>query len=328
MKRWIYQLNKEEAIQEAKNRGLDPTGTLDDLRARLSRHVTELANMLPLGRTDSAANLAPPSGKPLASQPPPLATDDGHSHVKCMNQIRKWGCHFDGRDPLSFLERVEELQLQYRYTDEVMLAGLPELLRGDSISWYRNNRADWSTWTEFTTALRRQYLPRRHQTKLTREIQDRRQRTDEPFNKYATELLTMMRRAGHYTTAEKVDRIYENMLTEYKFFVRLNEQTDLADLMDQAAEYEDLKKAQGQETRAEKRTSSTAAATTAAYDRRNSCWRCKQRGHHRMNCKRPARKFCSQCGKDGVYTKDCHPLPGNAVAAGDDATPRPGVMSK
>jgi len=51
-----------------------------------------------------------------------------------MNQIRKWGCHFDGRDPLSFLERIEELQLQYRYTDELMLAGLPELLRGDAIA--------------------------------------------------------------------------------------------------------------------------------------------------------------------------------------------------
>jgi len=160
---------------------------------------------------------------------------------------------------------------------------------------------------------------RRHQAKLTREVQDRRQRTDELFNKYATELLTMMRRAGHYTTAEKVDRIYENMRTEYKFFVRLNDQTDLADLME-AAEFEDLKKAQGQEIRAEKRAASTAAITATAYDRRNSYWRCKQRRHNRMNCKRPARKFCSQCGKDGVYTKDCHPLPGNATVAGDDAT--------
>jgi len=328
MKRWIYQLNKDEAVHEAKNRGLDPTGTLDDLRARLSRHVTELATMLPLGRTDSAVSLAPSSGKLPAPPPPLTSTDDGHSHAKSMNQIRKWGCHFDGRDPLSFLERVEELQLQYRYTDELMLAGLPELLRGDAIAWYRNNRTDWNTWAEFTTALRRQYLPRRYQAKLTREVQDRRQRADEPFNKYATELLTMMRRAGQYTTAEKVDRIYENMRTDYKFFVRLGDQTDLADLMDQAAEYEDLKKAQGQEARAEKRAASTAATTASAYDRRNSCWRCKQRGHHRTDCKRPARKFCSQCGKDGVYTKDCHPRPGNAAAAGDDATPRPETTPK
>jgi len=321
MKRWIYQLNKEEAVREAKNRGLDPTGNLDDLRARLSRHASESITMLPLGKSDSVANLAPASGKPPAPLPPPAATDDGHA--KCMNQIRKWGCHFDGRDPLSFLERVEELQQQYRYADELMLAGLPELLRGEAIAWYRNNRADWFTWTDFTTALRRQYLPRRHQAKLTREIQDRRQRTDEPFNKYATELLTMMRRAGQYTAAEKVDRLYENMRTEYKFFVRIGEQTDLADLMDQAAEYEDLKKSQAQETRIEKRAASTAATTTVAYDRQNCCWRCKQRGHHRMNCKRPAKKFCSQCGKDGVLTRECHPLPGNAAAAGDDATLRP-----
>jgi len=329
MKRWIYQLNKEEAVREAENRGLDPTGTLDDLRARLSRHVTELVTMLPLGRTDSTASLAPSAGKPPAPMPPaPTHTDDAQSHAKCMNQIRKWGCHFDGRDPLSFLERVEELQLQYRYTDELMLAGLPELLRGDATAWYRNNRTDWSTWTDFTTALRRQYLPRRYQAKLTREVQDRRQKTDEPFNKYATDLLTMMRRAGHYTTAEKVDRIYENMWTEYKFFVRLNDQTDLADLMEQAAEYEDLKKAQGQEARTEKRAVGTAATASVAYDRRTCCWRCKQRGHHRMNCRQPAKKFCSQCGKDGVFSKDCHPVPGNAAVAGDNATLRPDSTQK
>jgi len=37
---------------------------------------------------------------------------------------------------------MEELQLQYQYVDELMLADLSELLRGDVIVWYRNNRAD------------------------------------------------------------------------------------------------------------------------------------------------------------------------------------------
>jgi len=41
--------------------------------------------------------------------------------------------------------------------------------------------------------------------------------------------------------------LYENMRTEYKFFGRLGNQTNLADLTDQATEYEALKKAQGQE---------------------------------------------------------------------------------
>jgi len=50
---------------------------------------------------------------------------------------------------------------------------------------------------EFTTPLRRQYLPWRrlqgkaYKGKLTREVQDCRQRIDKPFNKYATDLLTI-----------------------------------------------------------------------------------------------------------------------------------------
>jgi len=55
----------------------------------------------------------------------------------------------------------------------------------------------------------------------------------------------MMRRAGNLTTEEKIDRLYENMRTEYKFFIRLGDQT-LADLAYQTAEYAALKKAQGQ----------------------------------------------------------------------------------
>lgn len=35
---------------------------------------------------------------------------------KTINQIRKWGCHFDGRDPAAFLERVGELRQAYGFT--------------------------------------------------------------------------------------------------------------------------------------------------------------------------------------------------------------------
>ncbi|XP_039313959.1 activity-regulated cytoskeleton associated protein 2-like [Solenopsis invicta] len=140
-----------------------------------------------------------------------------------MNQIRKWGCHFDGRDPLSFLERVTELQEEYQYTDSQMKAGLPELLKGDALAWYRNEREAWETWADFTSALRRHYLPRRYQAKLMREIQERRQQPNEAYAKYATVLLTMMRRAGGFTQAEKVDRLYENLQAEYKLYVRMSD---------------------------------------------------------------------------------------------------------
>jgi len=61
------------------------------------------------------------------------------------------------------------------------------------------------------------------------------------------------------------------MRTEYKFFVRIEDQTDLADLMDQAAEYEALKKTQGQETQAKKQAISTVIASAGPYDRNNTC---------------------------------------------------------
>jgi len=329
MKRWIYDLTKEQAVSEATNRGLDPTGTLDDIRRRLSRHVSAQSEMFPLTKTDSATNLAPATVKPPAPPPPIPVYDDAATHAKTMNQMRKWGCHFDGRDPLTFLERIEELQTQYRYSGDLMLEGLPELLRGDALAWYRNNRTDWHSWVDFTTALRHQYLPRRYQARLARDIQDRRQKPDEPFAKYSTELLTMMRRAGNFNTEEKIDRIYENMRTDYKFFVRLGDRTTLADLADQASEFEALKKAQGQEARSMKQAVNTTTTATGPYDRDHTCWRCKQRGHTRFTCQRPAKKFCSQCGKDGVFTRDCHPHPGNGAAAGSavDAA-RPSTASE
>jgi hypothetical protein len=312
---WIQNLRREQLEAVAQSYQLDITGTVDDIRRRVRRHVLTMPTQ----------NQPPDNAEPGPANPTlPVAANDGPSHSKVMNQIRKWGCHFDGRDPLSFLERIAELQEEYRYTDDQMKAGLPELLKGDALAWYRNERDDWETWADFTNALRRQYLPRRYQAKLVREIQERRQQPKEPYAKYATALQTMMRRAGGFTQAEKVDRLYENLRAEYKLYVRLTDATDLADLAEQAAEYEDITKAQEAETRTEKHKVNTATtAESMPYDRANTCWRCKQRGHDRFNCKRPARKFCSQCGKDGVLTKDCHPRPGNAAAAGATTDPRP-----
>jgi len=138
MESWICRLNKTQAICEAAKRKLDTSGTLDDIR-RLSRYIdehpvmpeTEPKTVMPgegMGlRSAPRLQILPPSPLP---PPPPEPTESHTAHGKCMNQIRKWGCHFDGRDPLSFLERVTELQRQYRYTDEIMVDGISELLRG------------------------------------------------------------------------------------------------------------------------------------------------------------------------------------------------------
>jgi len=132
----------------------------------------------------------------------------------------------------------------------------------------------------------------------------------------------MMRRAGNFGADAKLNRIYENMRAKYKYLIRLDDLTDLADLTDRATDFEEVRREEAREKQAAKKTVSVAK-TTGEYDRTSTCWGCKQRSHDRFNCRRPAKKFCSQCGKDGVLTKDCHPKPGNASAAGvTEAEPR------
>lgn len=65
----------------------------------------------------------------------------------------------------------------------------------------------------------------------------------------------------------------------------------MAELQEQAAEYETIAEEEKEE-QAEERTLSRAASATVYKD--ECCWQCKQRGHTRANCKRPPRKFCSQ----------------------------------
>ena len=108
-----------------------------------------------------------------ALQEPPRTTPGPVERIKLINQIRKWGHHFDGKDPLSFLERTEELRVSYGLEGEHLLLGLPELLRGDALLWHRNNAGQWSTWEEFSENLRQAFLPPGYQRRMKLEIQGR-----------------------------------------------------------------------------------------------------------------------------------------------------------
>src|SRR5580765_698490 len=135
-----------------------------------------------------------------------------------------------------------------------------------------------------------------------------------------------MRRAGGFTRGEQLDRLYDNMNPEYKLYVRYDEAASIAELQARASEYEEIEQ-QRRDTRKVDRTDTVKPTVATAYSRTDCCWRCKQRGHTRFDFKRPPKKFCSQCGRDGVFTKDCHPPSGNAQRAGDAAaetsTPSP-----
>lgn len=235
-KDWIYQRKKDELIVELTHIGLPTEGTIEDLRRRLSDYVTRHPAFVPKTRI---ANRDPLPAMQAAATNGPTTTGPTDT-TQIINQIRKWGCGFDGRDPWAFLERIEELSQGYGYTGQHLLMGLPEMLRGDTLLWYRNNRSQWRTWEEFCADFRAQYLPRQYHAQLRREINDRKQKNGEKYAKYATDLQTLMRRSGGYSAVEQVEQLYENLHPDYKLYVRRANALSIRELQVRATEYEEI----------------------------------------------------------------------------------------
>ena len=278
----------EPTVQTTRENRVPPALTVTD---RISNDEISLINMRAITPTTEAI------------LPPPLATAMTHerpeSHAKILNQMRKWGCQFDGRDPVAFLERVDELCAGYGYTGEQLLRGIPELLRGDALLWARNNREFWESWDDFCADFRTQYFPPQYSEQLQREIFERRQRENEIITQYATVMMTLMRRAGGFSRGQQLDRIHANMRPTYRKYVRRGDVRSLTELIARVTELEGIEREE-RDAKTEKKNLANRPTVSAVYDRDECCWKCGQRGHTRHTCQRPPKKFCSQCGKHGA----------------------------
>lgn len=327
MSSWIHNLSKEQVLRLIHQHGLDPTAQLDLLRRRLRQFAAAHPNVIrnpdtPDPSTETKANRnrmpADEEAGTSAGTIREITATDTMDRMKLINQMRKWGHHFDGKDPLAFLERAEELRLGYGLEADQLLQGLPEMLRGDALLWYRNSYGSWATWDEFSNQFRAHYLPPDYQRRLKGEIQGHQQKAGESFRTYATTLLTMMRRAGGYSPQDQVAQVYENMDPEFQLYIPFNDQLTMNELSSRVTRCEEINRRR-RDRCSEPGPKPGPTIAAIEYSKYECCWRCKQRGHIRQDCKRPAKKFCSQCGKDGVLSRDCHPPTGNAGRAGDVA---------
>lgn len=230
----------------------------------------------PSPKLDNTLDVPPPTGRDpyysARNTPEPQAAEDP---TQTLNQIRKWGCYYDGKDPLSFLEQIEDLNDAYCIPRHDVLTGLPLLLKGDALLWHRNFHDAWGTWNDFRRDFLAQYLAPGYQRQLRREVHGRRQKAGEAFNKYATAVLTMMRRAGGYTQKEQLDQLYENADPELQLYVRRDEVVIVAELYGRAASFEEILHRR-QDRQRESRKHEEGQVAAATYDRSFCCWRCKQ----------------------------------------------------
>lgn len=155
------------------------------------------------------------------------------------NDVRKWNIRFDGRrDPVSFLERLQELIEAYDVPQDEILRAMPELLSGSALLWYRNCKELWTTYDEFRRQFELQFLPPGYHRALDEEIRKRTQGDSESFRNYVVAITTLVRRRGTFSTHDRLELIFSNMRPEYKVMIRRQDFGTLAQLMERAEDYE------------------------------------------------------------------------------------------
>lgn len=326
---WIYSLTKEQLIEIMSESGLEVTGTVDALRKRMSAF---LKHRVEDGKQTRTGPSPGPSNAPLE----PINT------VPICEQVRKWGLNFDGiGDAVAFLERIQELQECYGLPSNDLLKAIPLLFRGESLLWYRNSKMFWRTWDDFITDFKLQYLPPRYDFLVEEEVRARMQKPRENFKVYLTAMLTLIRRGRTLRDDEVLERVYNNMRPEYKFYARRGTFLNLRELSALAAEYEGIAEEQKNtptafarpsvsDTRQQRPSQAVVATepvttggnqveTSGAQERienpRGKCWRCGRAGHARANCRNRQILFCSRCGRLNITSRDCR-CAGNANPGG------------
>lgn len=177
---WIYKLRKEEFITELGNRGKPTEGNVEELRTKLVNEI----------RSAKKKNIEPlPVGQTVNTD---MTKEDIYGQ---MDAIRKWGLHYDGsRDPIEFLERIEELQTAYEIQDNVMLRALPETMKGKAILWYRNHKKYWDNWKDFVRDFTNFFSTTHNTELLEAQIRNRMQRENEETKEYIIDIQTLIRR--------------------------------------------------------------------------------------------------------------------------------------
>lgn len=367
---WVYGLSKDELAKELRTYRLETGGIVEVMRKRFIHFLRTGEGQLPADPTPvdpgaAAGGLpqtqtSPPTQPTLQVQP----AANPIPRAQICDSVRKWGIKFDGQsDPISFLERVQELRKCYNFSEPELLVALPELLKDKVLLWYRNNQTTWRTWDNFVRDFKAQYLPPRFQFWLAEEIRSRTQGQNETMAEFVTALQTIMRRHGELDPVQQLERIYGNLKPEYKMYIRRRDFQTLAELLKLGGEYEALQSAtnmfcpppapaqayifetaynnkkmrspgvckptnipvgatqpsaepshlslQGAQAGPGEEVQKVSAQgilqqnPQGGFSRQRVCWRCGRPGHWRTQCKYPAKLFCSWCGRQGVFSRDC-----------------------
>ncbi|XP_070854064.1 uncharacterized protein [Drosophila suzukii] len=206
--RWISYLRKRELEAILKEFSLEATGTVEEMRSRLSAfnnrddHVLEIAERLQDCEAEITAALTdrkqrsptpyPHPPGPTQLQVPALegrgAADvvgDTEIHpvkreifprksemsaATLAEKLKNWGITFDGTtDPITFIQHLEERATAHEVDVEKMPQAIPGLLTDTAEHWFRTSQLLGKSWTNFKKAFLDFFLPPRYFQRLEDE---------------------------------------------------------------------------------------------------------------------------------------------------------------
>lgn len=272
---WTYTLRKDDLLTYLKDFGIQPSNSVEEMRRQMAHFVTsphtpdQLHKLLDLQskhETPSPGNLqnTSPSKVPkilIHGESSPVKMESGMSSklyptkdqnsdihpvekrenlLNIVDLVRKWSIQYDGgKDPLIFVERLEELAELYNVCKNILPKTMPELFKDRALIWFRNNNKHWDTWESFKTDFLKFFLPSRYFEKLEDDVRRRYQRPRELFKDYVLSLQRLMRHTD-MTEPQKLERIYRNAQPNYLWYIHRRDFTNLNELLCLADELESI----------------------------------------------------------------------------------------
>lgn len=334
---WVYQMQKAELVELIQRFDLDTSGTVEVLRRRMVTFIRGgFAAVTGIAVRDEEDETPTDEGakgarviyreeilpKASVSGIGRIITDkdslvaESSSNVKFtqMEVIRKSGLTFSGtEDPISFIEKIEEIHETYGIPLESIKNALPIIFKGKASLFLRLYKENWVSFDDFLTDFRAQFVSADFKYKLEEQIRLRTQGTREKGRDFVLAILTLMRRAGINSEERRIDIIYRNLRPEYRLYFKKSEIYSMKDMLNMLEEYEAVResaqtykpppslvqsfvsetaypqirrKGTGLNTVQKKspNTSISERFREGKTNQRSICWKCREPGHRMNQC--------------------------------------------
>lgn len=261
--------------------------------------------------------------------------EDGRRKFKPQaTPVRLWNLKFSGDDNTSvgaFLADVEDRRVANHMTYRDLFHASGELLTGSALTVYRSSRGRIKDWQGLEKKLRCAFQDPDYDRRLLREIENRKQGSEESAIVYISKMRSLFQRlAKPKSEEEMLEIIEENVLPDYQSALSLQSYNTIEELekilqclekgrlraqrydskpmrtvLEPDLAYKPRTKKDGVKISAMKPASTFMENKSFQPKQATKCWNCKELGHRHANCTKPKSIFCYGCGKTGTTKPKC-----------------------